>query len=169
MQVDADIAAEARSLIPAAMRLEDKQQSNQEAKSAYYIMAVFVYGFLLVIALVAFINILNMVNAGVSNRMRNYGIMRAVGMSSKQLKKIISAEAAVYAVMGCIVGGTLGLLLHRLFFELMVSNTWGDPWQPPFIILLIVVLAALLTMCIAVIAPAKRIENMSIVNAVNAD
>jgi len=40
------------------------------------------------------------VNASVSSRMNNYGIMRAVGMSGKQLKKIITAEAA-YAITGC--------------------------------------------------------------------
>jgi len=40
------------------------------------------YGFLIVIALIALINILNTVSASVSSRMNNYGVMRAVGMSS---------------------------------------------------------------------------------------
>jgi putative ABC transport system permease protein len=169
MKVDADISAQVRNIIPADMQLRDRQQSNREARAAYYTMAVFVYGFLLVIALVAFINILNMVSAGVSNRMGNYGVMRAVGMSGRQLKTIISAEAAVYAITGCIAGSSIGLVLHRLFFDLMITANWGETWQPPIIILLIIILSALLTMCIAVIAPAKRIEHMSIVNAVNAN
>jgi len=54
------------------------------------------------------------VNASVSSRMNNYGIMRAVGMSGKQLKKIITAAA--YAITGCIAGSVLGLLLHRFFY-----------------------------------------------------
>lgn len=50
-------------------------------------MAVFVYGFLIIIAFVALINIINTVNASVSSKMNHYGVMRAVGMSGKQLKK----------------------------------------------------------------------------------
>ena len=168
MQVDKDISEQARSLITPQMRLMDRQQSNSEVRKAYYAMAVFVYGFLLVIALVALINILNTVSASVSNRMGNYGVMRAVGMSCKQLKRMITAEAAAYAITGSIVGCVLGLLLHRLFFGLMITSNWGDLWQPPVIMLAAAVTAAILTTFIAVISPSRKIENMSIVSIVNA-
>jgi putative ABC transport system permease protein len=166
MQVNEDISSQIRNIIPADMLLLDKQQSNQEARAAYYTMAVFIYGFLLVIALVACINILNMVSAGVSNRMRSYGIMRAVGMSGNQLKKIITAESAAYAVTGCIAGSFIGLFLHRIFFNLMVTSNWGENWRPPYVILIIIVLAALLITLAAIIAPVKRIKSMTIVDVI---
>lgn len=168
MQVEEDISPQVRTIISSDMRMLDKQQRNQETRAAYYTMAVFVYGFLFVIALVAVINILNTVNASVSNRMRNYGVMRAVGMSGRQLKKIITAEAATYAITGCIVGSVLGLLLHRFFYDILVTSNWGAPWQPPFAILAVTIFAALLTTFISVLSPAKKIEEMSIVNVVNA-
>lgn len=168
IQVYEDISAQVRKIIPPEMCMLDKQQSNQETRAAYYTMAVFVYGFLFVIALVAFIHILNTVNASVSNRMENYGVMRAAGMSMKQLKKNILAEAAAYAIIGCIVGSILGMILHRFFYGLLVTSNWGAIWQPPFAVLAVTILAALLTTLIAVILPAKKIAEMSIVNVVNA-
>ncbi|KWX77290.1 ABC transporter permease [Paenibacillus jilunlii] len=168
MQVDEDISGQARSLITPQMRLLDEQQGNRETRAAYYAMAVFVYGFLLVIALVALINILNTVNASVSSRMGNYGVMRAVGMSSKQLKRMVMAEAAAYAISGSLMGGVLGLLLHRFFYGLMITSNWGELWQPPIMVLSITIAAAVLTTFVAAISPTRKMDKMNIVNVVNA-
>lgn len=168
MQVKEDISAQVRSVIPPEMQLLDKQQRNQETRTAYYTMAIFVYGFVFVIALVAFINILNTVNASVSNRMGNYGVMRAVGMSMRQLKRMVIAEVASYTAVGCLTGSALGILLNKFFFTITVTSNWGANWQPPLTVLIVTISVAILTTFIAVISPTRKIEKMSIVNVVNA-
>jgi putative ABC transport system permease protein len=168
IQVNNDISGQVRNLLTSEMKLLDLRQHNNEVRTGYYAMAVFVYGFLIIIAFVALINIINTVNASVTGRMNNYGVMRAVGMSGRQLKKIITAEAAAYAITGCIAGGVLGLVLHRFFYGLLVTSNWGVNWQPPLTVLAVIILAALLTTFVSVLSPAKRIEEMSIVTVVNA-
>lgn len=168
VQSSRDVSNAIRALISANMNLLDYQQRNQEVQNGYLAAAVFVYGFLAVIALVALINIINTVNASVSSRMNNYGIMRAVGMSGKQLKKVVRAEASSYALTGCIVGGVLGILLHRILFEMLVTSMWGEPWEPPIMFSVVTVGAAIITTMIAVIFPSKKIEKTDIVNVVNA-
>lgn len=168
MQVSEDISGQVRNLIPREMKLLDLRQHNEEVRAGYLAMAVFVYGFLIVIAFVALINIINTVNASVSSRINHYGVMRAVGMSGKQLKKVVRAEAAAYAITGSLAGGVLGLLLHRFFFDMLITENWGQLWKPPILVLLVVISAAILTTLLAVIAPTRKIENTSIVNVVNA-
>ena len=168
MQVSGDIAGQVRDLITPEMKLLDLRQHNEEVRTGYLDLAVFVYGFLIVIAFVALINIINTVNASVSGRISHYGVMRAVGMSGKQLRKVVRAEAAAYAVTGSIAGGVLGLLLHRILFGMLITANWGQQWKPPVLTLLAVISAALLTAFLAVIAPARKIESTSIVNVVNA-
>ena len=168
MQVSEDISGQVRNLITPEMKLLDFRQHNEEVRTGYLAMAVFVYGFLIVIAFVALINIINTVNASVSCRINHYGVMRAVGMSGKQLKKVVGAEAAAYAITGSIAGGILGLLLHRFFFGMLITANWGQLWEPPILVLLVVISAAILTTLLAVIAPTRKIENTSIVNVVNA-
>lgn len=168
LQVDEDISDQVRSIMTPQMRLLDKQQGNRETRAAYYAMAVFVYGFLTVIALVALINIVNTVNSSVSGRMGNYGVMRAVGMSGRQLKRMVAAEAAAYAGTGSAVGAVLGLLLHRLIFRLLITPTWGELWQPPVAVLAVTIIAAVFTTFVAIVSPTKKVERMSIVNVVNA-
>lgn len=168
MQVKEDISAHVRSILPPEIQLLDKQLGNQENRVAHYTMAIFVYGFVFVIVLVAFINILNTVNASVSNRIGNYGVMRAIGMSSKQLKRMVTAEAAVYAISGSMTGGILGLILNRFFFGMLITSNWGETWQPPLLVLIVAISASILMTFIAVISPTRKIKKMSIVNAVNA-
>lgn len=168
IQVKSDISGMVRKLLSPGIQLLDLQQRKSEVRTGYYAMAVFVYGFLAVIALVAMINIVNTINSSVSSRINNYGVMRAVGMSGRQLQKMIRAEAAVYAAVGSIGGSILGLSLHHLLFELLITANWGEPWQPPMTVLMITVTVSILTTLIAVIAPTSRIKNMSIVSVVNA-
>jgi len=168
IQVKQDISGQVRSLIGPEMKLLDLQQHNSEVRTGYFAMAVFVYGFLTVIALVALMNIVNTVNASVSSRTGNYGMMRAVGMSMKQLKRMVTAEAASYAISGSLTGGILGLFLHRFFFEMLITSNWGELWQPPLLVLTVTISAAILTAFLAVISPARAMEKMNIINMVNA-
>lgn len=168
MQVKSDISGMVRNLLSPDMQLLDLQLRKSEIRAAYYAMSVFVYGFLVVIGLVALINIVNTINSSVSGRINHYGVMRAVGMSGRQLQKMVCAEAASYAAAGSILGSILGLCLHYLFFRILITANWGEHWQPPVAVLMITVMATVLTTLIAVIAPTRRIKDMSIVSVVNA-
>lgn len=168
IQASEDISNEVRSFLSDEMKLLDLQKHNEEVRAGYMALAVFVYGFLIVIAIVALINIINTVNASVSSRMNHYGVMRAVGMSCKQLKKVVRAEAAAYAITGSLLGGVLGMLLHRFFFGMLITSNWGQLWEPPIMVLIVVISASILTTFLAVIAPARKIAQTSIVNVVNA-
>lgn len=166
LQVTEDISQDVRNLLTPDMRLLDKIESNRDTKSTYLAMAVFVYGFLFVIALVALINIINTINASVSSRMNNYGVMRAVGMTGEQLKSMIRVEASVYAFSGSIIGSLLGLILHRFIFNLIINSNWGVTWKPPITILVITILAAIVTTYITVYSQSKKVEEMDIVNVI---
>ncbi len=138
VQASTDISGQIRNLITPDMKLLDMRQHNEEVRTGYFAMAVFVYGFLIVIALVALINIINTVNASVSGRVNHYGVMRAVGMPGKQIQKVIRAEAAAYAVTGSIAGAVSGLFLHRFFFEMLINSNRGQEWEPPLLVLAVV-------------------------------
>lgn len=163
-----DLDEKIRELAGNQISLLDKRIANRDVQAAYLSMSVFVYGFLMVIAFVALLNIVNTVNGSVSSRMNQYGMMRAVGMSARQLKRMVWAEAASYAVVGSIAGCVLGLLCHKMVFTMMVTENWGVEWQPPLLVLAVTIAASAITTFIAVISPSKKIEKLSIVNVVNA-
>lgn len=162
---DDDTVSAIRGLIPADSSVSDKRLTNSEAQSSYYTGAVFIYGFLIIIALITVFNIFNTMNASVASRTRQYGIMRSIGMSAAQLGKMIAAEAFTYAALGCIAGCTLGLPLNRLMFRFLIAEKWGIAWSIPAGPLLLIVLLCLVSAAVAIRHPMKQINAMAIVEA----
>ena len=141
---------------------------EQRTTSTYMAFLLFVYGFLAIITAVTVLNIINSISLSVSARTRQYGAMRAVGMDTHQITKMIAAEAATYSLSGCVVGGLLGLLLSKYLYDNLITThfayaVWSFPLVP-FAIIIMFVLAAAIA---AVYSPAKRIRNMVITDTIN--
>ena len=155
-----------RSLFPPDSSIADKRLSNSESQSSYYTGAVFIYGFLLIIALITVFNIFNSMNASVAARTRQYGVMRSIGMGAGQLYRMIAAEAATYAVLGCVTGCVLGLPLNKMMFQFLIADKWGTTWQLPVASLLLIVMLCLGSAALAIRRPIKRIGQLSIVDTI---
>ena len=147
----------------------DSRQGNQEARSAFYTMSTFVYGFLFIIALITIFNIINSMNISVSSRINQYGVMRAVGMSGRQLVRMVASESAAYALVGCAAGAVLGLPLHAFLYDQMITTRWGDAWSLPWLPLVIIIGLSLATTFLSIIGPTKKIRRMDIVDVINGE
>ena len=155
-----------RSLFPPDSSIADKRLSNSESQSSYYTGAVFIYGFLLIIALITVFNIFNSMNASVAARTRQYGVMRSIGMGAGQLYKMIAAEAVTYAVLGCVTGCVLGLPLNKMMFQFLIAGKWGTSWQLPAVSLLLIVVLCFGSAALAIRRPIKKIGKLSIVDTI---
>lgn len=163
---DEDVYA-IHQMMDSTFTFSDERMGNSSTMGTYYCFWLFVYGFLVLIALITVFNIANSIAMSVSSRLKQYGVFRAIGLSTGQLRKMIVAEAFTYTIIGGIVGTVLGMFSNKVLFKMLISYKWGDTWTIPLtelgIILLIVVLSALL----AVYGPIKRIHNMSIVDTIS--
>lgn len=155
-----------RSLLPADCTLADKRLSNEESQSSYYTGAVFIYGFLIIIALMTVFNIFNSMNASVAARTRQYGVMRSIGMGAGQLYRMIAAEAATYAVLGCIAGCVLGLPLNKMMFRFLIADKWGIGWRLPAPSLALIVILCFGSAALAIRRPIRKIGRLSIVDTI---
>ena len=161
-----DTVSTIRSMIPSDSTVSDKRITNSESQSSYYTGAVFIYGFLIIIALITVFHIFNSMNASVASRTRQYGIMRSIGMGANQLYKMIAAEAFTYAILGCAVGCVLGLPLNKLMFQFLIADKWGTTWQIPVGSLLLIVFLCLASAAIAIRRPIRQISKMAIVDTI---
>ncbi len=162
---DEDVQA-IQSLVGNQYQFRDRR--DQGTTSTYMAFLLFVYGFLAIITAVTVLNIMNSISMSVSARIKQYGAMRAVGMDTHQMRKMIAAEAATYAFSGCVVGCAVGLLLGKLLYDTLITThfayaVWTFPVVPLAVILLFVLAAAIA----AVHAPAKRIRNMAVTDTIN--
>lgn len=157
-----------RSAVGAGYTFADERMSNSSVRGAYYSFGLFIYGFLALIAMVTVFNIVNSIAMSAEARTRQYGVLRAIGLSAAQLANMISAEAVTYTVTGTVFGTVIGLGLNRLLFQKIISYNWGDAWRFPTAELAVIFAVIALSVVLAVRKPVRRIRNMSIVETISA-
>ena len=137
--------------------VQDLRESNRQDRGTYYAARIVLYGFLAIIGGISLLNIINSISMSVSARMKQYGILRAIGMDDAQLKRMVSAEAGTYAVSGLVVGIALGLVLNRKLYILLITHYFGAAWQVPWGCLAVIVVVVLAAVVLAVYNPVRRI------------
>ncbi len=145
----------------------DRRLNNEEVKGAVWSLRLFIYGFLGVIMLISAFHIMNSIAMSVSARIRQYGAMRAVGMDSGQMLKMVAAEAVTYGIWGVIIGCGLGLPLSRLCFENLITMRWGTEWRFPIVPLCVIIMVMVCSLAFAVYSPARRIRDLSVVDTIS--
>ncbi len=159
---------ELRSIAGDGFVFSDRRAGNDEVRAVYSSFALFVYGFLAIVALIAAFNMINSIGMSVSARMRQYGAMRAIGASARQLKAMVAAETAAYLVCGLLTGLALGLPIHYVMYQEMIISRWGGAWRLPALEFCVIGVVMIASAVAAVVGPARRIERMSIVETIGA-
>lgn len=140
---------------------DDRGQSTAGTYTAFLFC---VYGFLLIIALVAALNIINSISMSVSARAEQYSAMRAVGMDERQIAGMIAAEAFTYACSGYATGCAAGLLLHRSLYRILIETHFPQAaYAFPAASLLIILLFVAGSTAAAVYGPVKRVCQCSVI------
>ena len=97
--------------------LESYQSILKTWESATMITAGAGYSILLVLAVVGIMNLVNTTIDSILSRKKELGVMQAIGMSNKQMKKMLQLESLFYAggiiLMSAGIGSILGYLVYR--------------------------------------------------------
>ena len=89
------------------------------------------YGLLGLAIVIAILGIINTLALSVIERRREIGMLRAVGMQRKQVRRTIYVESLLIAVFGALLGLSLGLVYGPLFARTLRGqglNTVSVPW-----------------------------------------
>lgn len=169
LENESDFAvSEIRETAGDGFTFSDRRASNHEVRAVYVSFALFVYGFLAIVALIAAFNMINTTQMSLAARMKQYGAMRAIGTSLRQLNRMVIAEIATYCFGGLLIGCGLGIPVHRLLYREVITSRWGDLWSFPFGMLILIVLVMLAAAVAAVLRPLNRLKRMSVIDTIGA-
>lgn len=141
---------------------------DKDTSATYFAFKLFIYGFLTVIAIVSVLNIMNSISMSVSSRMKQYGSMRAIGVSDKQILRMISSEAFTYSLCGCVLGCAIGLPISKFIYDFLISSHFAyAKWTLPVTSLMVIFLFVIGASVLAVYYPIKRVCNTDIRDTIN--
>ena len=138
-------------------------QASQQAQ-VDQILAV-INALLMLAVIIAVLGIGNTLALSVFERTRELGLLRAVGMSRRQTRRMVRWEAAIVslfgAVMGVVVGTAFGLAATASMPDSVIS-TVTFPIATLVTLLVVAVIAGLL----AAILPARRAARLDVLDAI---
>ncbi|MGV3759030.1 MAG: ABC transporter permease, partial [Actinomycetota bacterium] len=159
----ADIEA-AISEVPSVVVLDEEGFQGAIAESINQVLTM-VLVLLLLSIVIAAIGIANTLSLSVHERVRELGLLRAVGMGRRQLRSMVRWEAVMISMLGAVVGLVLGTGLSWAVVTALGREGLDQFALPPGPLLVIVLLAALLGV-LASILPARRAARLPVLEAI---
>ena len=127
-----------------------------------------VYGLLALAVIIAFVGIVNTLALSVFERVREIGLLRAVGMSRRQVRSMVRWESVLISVLGVGLGLVVGV-----FFGWLLVESLQDEFPLSFVVpvgqLLAAVVVAVLAGVLAGVLPARRAARVDVLRAITTE
>ncbi|MCY7372406.1 MAG: FtsX-like permease family protein [Spirochaetaceae bacterium] len=127
-----------------------------------------IYALLALAILIAVLGIVNTLALAVIERTREIGLLRAVGMSRRQLRLMVRLESVVISVFGAVLGLGLGVLFGVLLQRSLAGQGISDLAIPWGSLVLFLVVAAVIGV-LAAIWPARRAARLDVLRAITTE
>ncbi|NDB06490.1 MAG: FtsX-like permease family protein, partial [Acidimicrobiia bacterium] len=163
---DARAAVEKVALDFPSAEVQDQAEFQQSQEDQLNQLLIVIYGLLIISIAIAVLGIANTMALSVFERTREFGLLRAVGMSKRDLKRSIRWEAVIVAVfgasLGIIVGIPLGLAVTTALPSTIVTTT-----VVPVPTIVIILIASIVVGVVAAIGPARRAAKLNVLDAIS--
>jgi putative ABC transport system permease protein len=161
-------AAQARALDRAVARFPDADVQTQAAyvenrEGEFSTFLNVVYGLLALSVVVSFFGMVNTLALSVFERTRELGMLRAVGMTRRQTRRMVRHESVITALIGAGLGMPLGIFLAGLVTVALRDE--GLRFSLPGPTLVLFALIAVTAGILAAILPARRASRLNVLEA----
>ena len=122
-----------------------------------------IYALLGLAVLVSLFGIANTLALSIHERTRELGMLRAIGMSRRQVRTMIRYEAVITALIGALLGMVLGVIFAALIAQPLKDE--GFTLSYPVGTLALLLVFAAIAGVVAAIGPARRASRLNVLEA----
>ncbi|MER7406534.1 FtsX-like permease family protein [Streptomyces sp. NPDC000070] len=152
-----------------AIKVQDKQAISNEIAQMFTLMLNMVYGLLAMAVIVAVLGVINTLAMSVFERSQEIGMLRAIGLDRKGIKRMVRLESLVISLFGAVLGIGLGVFFGWAAGELLASKMATYelilPWARMGVFLLLAATVGVL----AALWPARRAARLNMLEAIKAE
>ncbi|QNS05778.1 ABC transporter permease [Streptomyces xanthii] len=147
------------------VKVKDQTDYKETLKDQVGQLLNMIYGLLALAIIVAILGVVNTLALSVVERTREIGLMRAIGLSRRQLRRMIRLESVVIALFGALLGLGLGMGWGATAQKLLALEGLGVleiPWPT----IIAVFIGSAFVGLFAALIPAFRAGRMNVLNAI---
>lgn len=144
------------------------EEQKKEIQQEFQVITQMLYAFIVIVTLIGGLSILNTMMTHLFLRTREFGTMRAVGMSGKQLRHMILKEGIIYSLYSSYWGSMFGIASTYAVYRYVSAElpSMVTHWQFPAQSVAFAFLGTLLIIGLASYWPMRRLSRISIVDSI---
>ncbi|MEU5594660.1 FtsX-like permease family protein [Streptomyces sp. NPDC020298] len=152
-----------------AIKVQDKKDLSDSIAQMFTLMLNMLYGLLAMAVIVAVIGVINTLAMSVFERSQEIGMLRAIGLDRKAVKRMVRLESLVISLFGAVLGIGLGVFFGWAAGELlgtkMATYELVVPWGRIAFFLLLAATVGVL----AALWPARRAARLNMLAAIKSE
>jgi putative ABC transport system permease protein len=160
-QGKAQVAAALKQFPVATVRTNAEYKQHTESQVNGFL--TFLYVLLAMIGIISLVGIINTLALSVFERTREIGMLRAVGTTRRQLRRMVRYESVITSVIGGLIGVGVGLVFGWILTKGLSDQ--GIQFSVPVSFIIVVLIVAALAGVLAAILPARRAARLDVLEA----
>lgn len=152
-----------------AIKIQDKKDISNAIGQVFTLMLNMLYGLLAMAVIVAVLGVINTLAMSVFERSQEIGMLRAIGLDRKGIKRMVRLESLVISLFGGVLGIGLGVFFGwaagKLLGTALPTYELVLPWGRMALFLLLAGLVGVL----AALWPARRAARLNMLTAIKAE
>lgn len=148
--------------------VKDQTEYAAEQRAPIDRLVLMIYALLGLALVIAVLGVVNTLGLSIIERTREIGLLRAIGVDRRQLRRMVSLESVAIAVLGAVMGIGMGLVFG---IALMASlrDQGLEVTRIPWLSLVLYLLASVLIGLLAARLPARRAARLDVLQAIGTD
>jgi putative ABC transport system permease protein len=147
------------------IELKDNEQYKKDQAASINQVVNIVYAMLFLSIIIAFIGIVITLALSIYERTHELGLLRAVGMSRRQMRRTVRLESVLIALFGTALGLVVGLFFGYAVFLALRDEGFNQFAVAPGQLLIVVVLSVVVGV-LAAVWPARRAARLDILKSI---
>ncbi|MYU17825.1 FtsX-like permease family protein [Streptomyces sp. SID8361] len=152
-----------------AIKIQTKQDISDEIAMIFTLMLNMLYGLLAMAVIVAVLGVINTLAMSVFERSKEIGMLRAIGLDRRGIKRMVRLESLVISLFGGVLGLGLGLFFGWAAGELVATELPTYELVLPWGRMGLFLLMAALVGVIAALWPARRASKLNMLMAIKGE
>ena len=145
------------------------KESMAEMNNIILLLAIFMYGFIAVVALIGVTNIFNTITTNVQLRAKEFAMLKSVGMTDDEFNRMIRLESVLYTLRALLIGLPVGIVISYGVHMLLVNGGMNLAYELPLIPILISIAVVTLLITVIMRYSVRQVSRQNIIETIRQD
>nr|WP_216654450.1 ABC transporter permease [Nocardioides sp. zg-DK7169] len=151
-----------------AVTVKDQAAFAEEQREPIDNLVLTIFALLGLALVIAVLGIVNTLALSVIERTREIGLLRAIGLSRSQLRRMITLESVVISLLGAVLGVVLGVVFGVVLMRAL-RDEGLEVISVPVVQLVVFLALAVVVGVLAAVLPARRAARLDVLTAIATD